>query len=425
MRAVILAAVTATAVAGLAGLAAAQSQGGMPPDAASQSQMPPGPRSASEAIADAQQKGMQIGMIHDPRLNMDAYAVVYPPKWLFQGAMSNGSPCSPVPSPIFRLTSPDGLEMFERLPTFDWKWGNSPEAMRPTPGCLPLQGFVSAKEFLKQFSAILQVEYVGEDTLPPGVLESRRRAIAQGDAVNARRYIANGMTPPISAIDVANANVRFKNGTYSMVGRLMAEIFCVTGYPTNLRRQQLEGHNCHATVRYLYAPEGQLQALLAAATKMGAIGIPEFNEAWNADLNRRTQQNIAATNAFYANMAAQQGVQQQQFAQQQAVQLQQHDQFLATMQRGTDMSMQRAAQVANTQHTIASDYVDYSLGQQTYRNPATGQTAKVASGSAVTWLSADGTQSFQAPDPNANPNGVVPGTWNRGQQTHGDGSPYP
>jgi hypothetical protein len=415
--------VSVTAVAWLGLSAIAQAQGGIPQDAAPQ--MPSGPRPASEAIAQAQRDGMQIGMIHDPRLNMDAYAVVYPPKWLFQGVMSNGSPCNPVPSPIFRLTSPDGLEMFERLPTFDWKWGMGPDASTPTAGCLPLRDFVSAQEFLKQFSSILQVEYVSDDTLPRGMLESRRKGIAHADAVNARRYIANGMTPPTSGLDVAAADVRFKNGTYSMVGRLTAEIFCITGYPRTFRGQQLVGHNCHATVRYLYAPEGQLQALLALATKMGAIDIPEFNQAWNADLNRRTQQNIAATNAFYANMAAQRGAQQQQFAQQQAVQLQQHNEFLATMQRGTDMSMQRAAQVANTQHTIASDYVDYSLGQQTYRNTATGQIVKAGSGSAVTWLSADGTQSFQAPDPNANPNGVVPGTWNRGQQTHGDGSPYP
>jgi hypothetical protein len=116
---------------------------------------------------------------------------------------------------------------------------------------------------------------------------------------------------------------------------------------------------------------------------------------------------------------------QQNFNNQQAAQLQAHNQFLSTMQAGTNASMQRAAQVANTQHTIASDYVDYALGQQTYRNPTTGQSAKVAAGSGVTWLSADGTQSYQAPDPNANPNGVLPGAWNRGQQTHGDGSPYP
>ena len=208
------------AVAWLGLSAIAQSQGGTPPDAALQTQMPPGPRSASEAIAQAQQAGMQIGMIHDPRLNMDAYAVKYPPKWHFQGVMSNGSPCSPVPNPIFRLSSPDGLEMYERLPTFDWKWGNGPEASRPTPGCLPLQEVVSAREFLKQFSTILQVEYAGEEPLPPGLLENRRSALAQGDARNAQRYLANGMRPPTSTIDVAGANVRFKNGTYAMAGRI-------------------------------------------------------------------------------------------------------------------------------------------------------------------------------------------------------------
>jgi hypothetical protein len=100
----------------------------------------------------------------------------------------------------------------------------------------------------------------------------------------------------------------------------------------------------------------------------------------------------------------------------------QHEDFMSTMQRGTDMSMNQAAQIANTNHAIASDWTDYSLDQQTVRDPNTGQLSKVSSTSSFTWLDASGKTSFQTNDPNANPNGTLQGTWTRQQKVHGDGS---
>jgi hypothetical protein len=92
------------------------------------------------------------------------------------------------------------------------------------------------------------------------------------------------------------------------------------------------------------------------------------------------------------------------------------------MQRGTDMSMNRAAQIANSNHTIAADWVDYALDQQTVRDPNTGQVSKVSSSYSYTWLDGSGTVSYQTADPNANPNGIYKGNWTRQQQVHGDGS---
>jgi hypothetical protein len=141
----------------------------------------------------------------------------------------------------------------------------------------------------------------------------------------------------------------------------------------------MEADRCSATVAYVYAPESQFATLWAERPSIGAREIPGYIDAWKAVMRQRTMQNIAANNA--ASQAA-----------------------MATSQRNFD-------------------YVDYALGQRTVRDQS-GQSVKVAAGSAVTWLSADGIQSYQSPDPNANPNGVLPGTWNRGQQTHGDGTPY-
>jgi len=61
------------------------------------------------------------------------------------------------------------------------------------------------------------------------------------------------------------------------------------------------------------------------------------------------------------------------FAQSLAVRQRVDEQFFATMQRGTDMSMRRAADVANSNHRMASDVVDYALDRQTVRDPTTGR----------------------------------------------------
>jgi hypothetical protein len=112
-----------------------------------------------------------------------------------------------------------------------------------------------------------------------------------------------------------------------------------------------------------------------------------------------------------------------QFQQGQATRQRIHDDFMSTMQRGTDMSMHQAAQVANTNHTIASDWTDYSLDQQTVRDPNTGQVSKVSSSNSYTWVDASGKTAYQTNDVNANPNGTLQGTWTRQQVVHGDGTP--
>jgi len=115
----------------------------------------------------------------------------------------------------------------------------------------------------------------------------------------------------------------------------------------------------------------------------------------------------AALNQQQQAYDAQLRAQQNEFERQQQVQQIEHDQFLSTMQRGTDLSLKESAELANREHTIISDWVDGILGQQTVRDPASGDTMKVPSG----WHNSATNQSFLSPDPNANPNGVLDGTW--------------
>src|ERR1700733_10106287 len=70
--------------------------------------------------------GMRVEAITDPVLNLTAFNVTVPAKWHFAGRLLQGTTCSPVPYPVFRATSPDGLTVLERLPRMDWIWGNGP-----------------------------------------------------------------------------------------------------------------------------------------------------------------------------------------------------------------------------------------------------------------------------------------------------------
>jgi hypothetical protein len=400
--------VGATAVAWLGLSAFAQSQSGEPaygqPQTGMAAQVP---------------SGMQQAVLFDPVVGVNAFTVNYPAGWHYQGRLWQGDACTPIAVPVFRVSSPDGLSVIERMPSYGWNWGNAAANARPRQGCMDIQQNVSAQDFVKYMSSMLKVEYVADDPIPKDVVDKSQANLDRLNAMNDRQA-ANGGPLAHQWGDMAVAKVRFRNGTYAMEGRVSTQISCIGTRSRGFRGQFVERDACEATVAYLYAPESQFAAMWAQRDAIGARPVPGYMVAWQAAMQRRTQQNIAAMNAASQASA---GVSQNAFAQQQAAQLQAHNQFLSTMQAGTNASMQRAAQVANTQHTIASDYVDYALGQQTVRDQS-GQSAKVAAGSAVTWLSADGTQSYQSPDPNANPNGVLPGAWNRGQQTHGDGSPY-
>ena len=88
----------------------------------------------------------------------------------------------------------------------------------------------------------------------------------------------------------------------------------------------------------------------------------------------------AALNQQQQAYDAQLRAQQNEFERQQQVQQIEREQFLSTMLRGTHLLLKESADLANREHTIISDWVDGILGQQTVRDPASGETMKVSSG---------------------------------------------
>ncbi len=372
-------------------------------------------------------EGTRTEYIQDPTLNnMNAVEVHVPAKWHFQGVMNQGGSCVGISSGVFRATSPDGLAFAEKMPLLGWFWGTGFAAKVKNNDCLPLKQAMSAQDFLKYLAATLNVEYLSDIPIPADV---QARAQQNYSNVFAGRFNGSNLQAPKVSRQLAQASVRYKNGTFQIKGRLGTMVDCIeTDHPgmKSILRGMADmpgwtSDKCTATVVYIAAPENQFDAVVKIwdAKEMQPRDLPEWGQAWIERNNRQSQQMIQQMNA---QAAAQRQASAQQFNHDQAVRQQMHEQFLSTMQRGTDMSMARAAQVANTNHTIASDWVDYSLDRQTVVNPSTGQLSKVSSSYSYTWVDSSGRTSYQTNDVNADPNGTLQGTWTRQQVVHGDGT---
>jgi hypothetical protein len=385
------------------------------------------PSSASAVGADEMSGPRQVKYITDPSFNgMQAVAVSIPAKWHFQGTLFQAGKCASIPYFVFRTSSPDGLSFVERLPALSWAWGTGPMASNNNKDCLPLQGSLGAQDFLKYLAGAMKVDYVSDEAVPEDMQEKVHKQAADMNAAEAGNYLKTTNTA-----ELARAIVRYKNGSFDMKGLYTARVDCVETIPPGMK-SQLRGmadrpssttHHCTASVRYTVAPENRFAAIrkMWDAPDLGGQLLDAWQEAW-VERNREQAQQVINASIQATNAAMQ--AQQQQFNHDQAVRQQMHEQFLATMQRGTDMSMARTQQSMNARSTATSDWVDYALDQKTVMDPNTGQVSKVSSSYTHTWVDSTGEVSYQTNDPNANPNGVLQGNWTQQQQVHGDGSQY-
>lgn len=374
----------------------------------------PGRLAAAAHVAVTLPGGMQTATIHDPGMDMDAFTVPYPAKWHFQGTVLQGTSCTSIPMAVYRAFSPDGLSEIERMPRVDWRWGTGGPGGQPPAGCAPFKQVMTAKEVLQYTSAILKVEYVRDLPVAP----EKAAAYRQGLAATANGPAGNGMKRFPDEGDLASALVRFKNGSFTMEGRLEGQVRCQHTQmgPAN---RLWDIHVCWANLKYTHAPDAQFNAVSAISDDVHENIVQQWLSAYLAEQARRGQAMLK--NQIDRNNA-QMTAQQEQFERGQAMRQRQSDEFNATLARGTQMSMNQATQIANSNHTITSDWTDYSLDRQTVRDPNTGQISKVSSTYSYTWLDESGKVAFQTTDANADPNGSLKGNWTRQQVVHGDGS---
>jgi hypothetical protein len=402
--------------------ALAQAPGSAPPGGA------PAPNHAEVTCP----TGLRCTGLRDPVLGMDAFLVPAPAGWHTQGALVYPSSCGrPLPFPVFRITSPDGLTSFERLPRMDWIWG-SYVPKSPKNGCLPLREEITPADFLRTLSTMMGVEYVGELPLTEPLMDFQKKFNADADAWSEKNSRAHPQMYEANHVEIARAKVQYKNGTFLMEGLLRADLYCHR-FSMGGPRSRTWSENCSAEVRMLRAREGKLEETRKSLERSGELVIPRWVQAYQAMMAARdaqAAQQIAA-------MGQQQLQAQNQLAQQSmALQQQQHDQFLAAQNARFAVHQQQmnvmnqASQASVTQHfqnmavrdTIASNWVDTALGQQTVRDPSTGQLSKASSMNDYVWINQTAKTSFETRDPNADPNGHLQGTWTLQQRVNGDGT---
>jgi len=384
---------------------------------------------AQPSIASAQDiptpAGMQKELIQDPVFNMNAFEVIIPQKWHFQGTLLQGTKCARAPFPVFRASSSDGLTAFELMPRVDLVYGDNPSIATDKSDCMRINGPMSVKEYLIHLAKTMNVDYVSEEQVPQDILDMQRKALEASRAAMAPKYQAAGMKQPEQTVDLARAILRYKNGSFTMKGQLAATMNCTTVEAHTTPRSPLYSTTtCNVGVRYTRAPEDKYPAAIALLDphKTGSVQLQPWTQAWIANDDRKTASNINAIQRQGAQNIANIKAQGEQFRASQAVRQREHEEFDATLRQGTQNSIHRTQEAGNARQTADSDMVDYSLDQQTVRDPNTGQITKASSAYSYTWVDTTGKTGYQTNDPNANPNGSLPGTWTRQTVTHGDGT---
>jgi hypothetical protein len=352
--------------------------------------------------------------ITDPSLNnILAATLTIPAGWKLRGTMMV-SPCNSTPWPVFRSYSPDGLMQMRSEPVFGWRWRPQVHAL-DTSGCAPLSGTITAAQFLQYYVSTMQggVHVVGTMPVPAAYQQWASGLAAQANQMNSR--IAPALQSQNTA-DTAALRIEVMNGTFAVEERLRTVVAC----GVNNSATTMNGGTCWARVDVLTAPQGKLDALVQL---VDSNNLPHgvFDPAWGRAFMQRQQQQ---GNAMLARLAAQEKAESQmiyqQFQQIMARSQAEHQAFMQQQESQFQSAMNNANASMNARSTAASDWVDYSLDQQTVMNPD-GSTAKVSSAYSQTWT--NGTQWYQTNNQNANPNGVLAGNWTQTTQVHGNGEP--
>jgi hypothetical protein len=127
------------------------------------------PSGTSAAASPSPATGTKNVTITDPILKMTAYTLTIPSDWVFDGAVGQGTPCVPLPFPIWRMSSPDGLTGFKALPVLAWAYWDKPKTPAQNAavqGCMDYKQDMPATDVLKYMFGVLQVEFVRWEPVP-------------------------------------------------------------------------------------------------------------------------------------------------------------------------------------------------------------------------------------------------------------------
>jgi len=347
---------------------------------------------------------MTTATIFDPFFNHDFVHVPMPANWIFQGGIVPGNSCSGSASPVYRISSPDGLSGLKVFPVIDLGWSNDPR-LRPngSGGCQAFEGDPKAWDVIQWLAALVHVQNVKDITDPARVEQFRNTWARYSTASYANNFA-----------DVAVALASFHINSIAEEERLVVRVHCTLS--TAFVMKGTFKNHCSVNISLAWAPQGKLQSTLALLQPaMDVPYDPEWERRWKQAVDQQAEAFRERDNAYWANMARSNNIfyanlrntmnqNHQQFMQQQSSQFAQHEAQIAQMQRAGDMNLVNTMRNMDSQHRMNEDLCDSILGQQRRLNPQTGETYKTENAT-YDWVNSAG-KHYLTDYINDNPNGI-------------------
>ena len=365
-------------------------------------------KSLAAHVDQAAYGGTRQEVVADPAYNMTAFTVDVPAGWKFAGMILRPGGCHPPPTPgaglSFTEQSPDGLTEVVNLPGVSWSWtSNGSNAMGAK--CPSNTDINTAAGLLLNIAIPNLHPNAKQVTMLPLPQKAVDSIAAQNQKLSAGLN-SYGLKGTRQFVDAARVHVDYDLNGVAMEEVEFTVIDCMespmTGMPTGAGRAWSKGYTrrlCSSrgtTIKR--APKGHLQALLASSKP------PQINPDWDQrviqDMKTRYQQFQAASNAaFQQNM--------ENFKAQGDARLAAGKAFQQNLRNSTDRAIaadrERQAAIDDSAHRTAL----YSLDQQEFRNPSTGEIVRASNQYNHQWMSSDGSTLIQTNDHGLDPNGQV------------------
>jgi hypothetical protein len=373
--------------------------------------------------------------VTDPFYNgMVAYTVTIPKDWVFEGTVLHGPGCMGLDYQgwALRAYSPDAAFGVQIIPQQSMYYWEDPRASADGANC-KFFAPISSADYASMYAYRMRPNVQIDLNEPGKGAEQIYAIIEKRDEDMAEKAQRMRMPPEHDSGDFTRTRIHYDWEGFSeeewlaviMTYREMPKsVFIYDGGPHPGHPEWRFYLQTDATLTARRAPKGKLDqfdpALVAISSSLTFN--PDFVQVTQAHQWDQARRNIAAmwqvTHSIIQASQTQMMITQQNsqaFRSTMDAISQQHQQFMANMQRQGDIRHQNfmGQMDARTAHT--RDFQDYLLDQQYYVNPQTGQTATVSGRSTHTWangpMNSNATSVVQSPNPNYNPNVSMTGNW--------------
>ncbi len=349
--------------------------------------------------------------IVDPQYQMTAYTMDVPTGWKFAGTIVRAGGCHANGAGLsYTLQSPDGITGVVALPGVTWSWNTSEQRRRfMEQAHCPGIDIDSATSFLVNIAIpnlhpdarVLEILPL----LPEGqaALAQQLAQAKQSNAAMAQQY---HQEPQKLTLDGARVRVQYQRNGQTVEEMVASVVNCTTS-------KQIALYNQSASVQRICSSRGTYMTRTLQGHLDELLNLPEYKTLMHALTMHHDWDNRLAAD----QQAAFQRFQQEDNARFQANQKANQAAFDQRIQQGKQAN---AARQAQTDQAIAQDRarqasIDaaahktalYSLDQQEFVNPNTGQTIQASSQYNHQWVSSDGSAVIQTNDHTYDPNGRV------------------